>query len=136
MANERFLREDWMSGRNEVTGTVWKPKKRKHLTSEELMAIDDKIWRRHGWGSSSQVRFGVFKRELKKEIGNQKFSEKTYDELENENFHTLNEALADLNAFEQPFQKRIAKSYSNLRDDYPREYADSRHKRKKLRDVS
>jgi hypothetical protein len=100
--------------------------------SERLMQIDDEIWSKHGWTHKGMVNFSHYKKELRAKIGKKKYSEKVYDELENENFHTLNEGLVAIGKFEQPFQKRMKMSYAELNRKYPSGYADSRKKLKKM----
>lgn len=80
--------------------------------SDHAENIDNEIWRRHGWRSKSDVDFDVYRKEVKQRFGNVKFTEEDYKDLENDNFHSLNEALVRNGQFEPVFQKRIKKSYT------------------------
>ena len=78
---------------------------------ERLMAFDNKLWAKHGWQSSSMVDKKVYQKELKAFVGKRKFSEKTYDALENENFHTLNAQLGKAGKFKERRLNLLGKQY-------------------------
>ena len=82
------------------------------------MQVDNEIWRSHGWRSKSDVDFAVYRKEVKRRFGNTKFSEADYLALEDEHFHSLNEALVRNHQFKPEFQKNIKKSYQSRPSGY------------------
>jgi len=80
-------------------------------SSERLMLLDNKIWQKHGWQHGGMVDKKLYAREIKKAVGKRKFSEKTYDVLENENYHTLNATLGKLGRFKEKRLNLYGKKY-------------------------
>jgi len=84
--------------------------KLKHLLKEnvmadQLMAIDAEIWHKLRVDSGDELEkkwpeyLKLVKQEVRKEFGGGKFSKSMYKELEHENHHSLNKALAELKYF-------------------------------------
>jgi hypothetical protein len=79
--------------------------------SKKLMNWDNTIWSRQGWQHAGMVDKKIYRKELKAFVGQRKFSEKTYDVLEDQNYHTLNAQLGKLNRFKEKRLNIIGKKY-------------------------
>lgn len=66
--------------------------------AEKLQAIDNRIWGKFGWGSGGEVRrnWDKYKAAVAAAVPESNFSVNVYEALEDENFHSMNQALVEL----------------------------------------
>ena len=94
------------------------------VTSETLMDEEVKIWKKHSIRSGSQLAgdpklMSSYRKEVKimltrLKVRKRSLSERIHDELEDENWHTLNATLGEMDYFRS---KRLNTTYKNLRGD-------------------
>lgn len=83
--------------------------------AQELMTIDNSIWKKHGWQSGSAVDNKVYKMELKEELDKKGIEEIPYLQyhiFEDANYHTLNRNLEELKVFKK------GESYASSEKDF------------------
>jgi len=72
--------------------------------AKELMNIDIKIWKKHGWNNADMVQHDIFSQEVKQELDKKGIKEIPYLQyhiLEDANYHTMNSTLEGLNVFKK-----------------------------------
>lgn len=90
--------------------------------ARKIMKMDIAIWDRHDWQSGGAVNKVVHRKELRRELSNSnihKIPDFYYFIFEDGNFHTLNEALEDINRFESKnpsFNEKAQETYDQYRD--------------------
>jgi len=66
--------------------------------ARKLMITDSNIWNKYGWKSGGQVDIEIYKKELGKKVKG-KLPMLYYYIFEDANYHTLNQALEEMNKF-------------------------------------
>jgi hypothetical protein len=75
--------------------------------AKKIMMLDMKIWSRYRWSAGDEVKWDIYKPELKKGLAKMKITYLPplfYHIFEDANYHTLNGALADLKVLREPGQ--------------------------------
>lgn len=89
----------------------------KRLGPKKLMELDNELWKELGVKSGGELRqnptqYKEYKNKLKEAIkGSSKLSQKTYNELEDNNFHTMNGTLCTLGKYPKSVCKDTVKSF-------------------------